>query len=596
MRERLGTHIVLWALVALFCAVLLYPIWLTLRGAVVDERGAFVTYALEQVLLDPTWRGGLINATLIAIGTTTIATLIAFPLALVASRARWTGKTVVSSLLLAPLILPPFVGAIGLRQLLGQSGSVNALLRDLGITDGPIDFLGQGGMLLVILLQAFSLYPILYLNLTAALANLDPALEDAAVNLGASRWMRFRRVILPLVRPGFFAGGTIVFIWSFTELGTPLLLEFHQVTPVQIFNGIKEMEGSRQPYALTAVMLVCAVAFYLLGKTLLGRQAHAMVAKASTSSRERHLTGFKALGANGLFLLIGGIAILPHLGVVLTSLTPPGQWYRTILPPTLSLEHFGTALTHPLSAGAIRNSLMFAGIAVVLDLIVGVLVARILVRTKIRGRFLLDALVMLPLAVPGLVMAFGYVAMTLEWPFHGAMPSWMAWALGWLPAGVFAWLNEAPLKPIGDVLGADPNPIPLLILAYAVRRLPYVVRSAVAGLEQTSVELEEAGANVGASRFTVTRRIVLPLIVANLVAGGLLAFAFAMLEVSDSLILAQREEHFPITKAIYTLADRLGDGPYVASALGVWGMALLAVCLFGASIVLGKKMGQMFRA
>ena len=94
----------------------------------------------------------------------------------------------------------------------------------------------------------------------------------------------------------------------------------------------------------------------------------------------------------------------------------------------------------------------------------------------------------------------------------------------------------------------------------------------------------------------MTRRVVLPLIVANLVAGGLLAFAFAMLEVSDSLILAQREGHFPITKAIYTFADRLGDGPYVASALGVWGMALLAVCLVGASMVLGKKMGQMFRS
>jgi iron(III) transport system permease protein len=149
---------------------------------------------------------------------------------------------------------------------------------------------------------------------------------------------------------------------------------------------------------------------------------------------------------------------------------------------------------------------------------------------------------------------------------------------------------------VADVLGADPNPMPLLVMAYAIRRLPYVVRSAAAGLEQTSVEVEEAATVAGAGRFLLNRRIVLPLVFANLVAGGLLAFAFSMLEVSDSLILAQRERDYPITKAIYTLADRLGDGPYVASALGVWGMALLATCLLGASIVLGRKMGALFRA
>jgi iron(III) transport system permease protein len=82
---------------------------------------------------------------------------------------------------------------------------------------------------------------------------------------------------------------------------------------------------------------------------------------------------------------------------------------------------------------------------------------------------------------------------------------------------------------------------------------------------------------------------------ANLIAGGLLAFSFAMLEVSDSLILAQRESHYPITKAIYILFERLGDGPYIASAMGVWGMALLAVTLIGASVLMGKKMGAIFR-
>lgn len=596
MRRHAGSYAILFLLLAFLGAFLLYPIWLTIRGAIVNDDGEFFTYAIAEVFRDPTWRRGLVNSALIALCTTTIASAIAFPLALVASRSDWRGKSIVTSLLLCPMILPPFVGAIGIRLLFGRGGAVNAFLVSVGAIDVPIDFLGKGGFAAIVLFEAFALYPILYLNLLAALSNLDPALEDAATNLGASRWTRLRRVVLPLVRPGFFAGATIVFIWSFTELGTPLLLEFHQVTPVQIFNGIKEMETSRQPYALTAVMLVSAISFYLVGKTLLGRQSYAMYSKASVASRERRLGPGRSAGANALFLAIGLIAVLPHVGVILASLSKSGQWYRSILPSDFTLEHYATALSHPLSAGAIRNSLFLAGTAVLLDMVIGVLVARIVVRTRIRGRALLDALVMLPLAVPGLVMAFGYVAMTLRWPFNGTMPAWLDRLTGWLPGAAHRWLDDAPLKPFADVLGADPNPIPLLILAYAIRRLPYVVRSAAAGMEQTSVELEEAASNLGASRWMLTRRIVLPLILANLVAGGLLAFAFAMLEVSDSLILAQREADYPITKAIYSMADRLGDGPYVASALGVWGMALLAVCLVGASAVLGKRMGALFRA
>jgi iron(III) transport system permease protein len=100
---------------------------------------------------------------------------------------------------------------------------------------------------------------------------------------------------------------------------------------------------------------------------------------------------------------------------------------------------------------------------------------------------------------------------------------------------------------------------------------------------------------MGASRLRAIRTIVVPLITANLVAGGLLAFSFAMLEVSDSLILAQRESDYPITKAIYVLFERLGDGPGIASAMGVWAMALLAVTLVGASVLMGRKMGAIFR-
>jgi iron(III) transport system permease protein len=186
------------------------------------------------------------------------------------------------------------------------------------------------------------------------------------------------------------------------------------------------------------------------------------------------------------------------------------------------------------------------------------------VRTDLPGRGLLDALAMMPLAVPGLVLAFGYISMTQDGQF-------------------FSFLNPSR------------DPTLLLVIAYSVRRLPYVVRAAVAGFQQTSVSLEEAAQNLGCPPLRALRRITLPLIAANLIAGGLLAFSFAMLEVSDSLILAQKQQHYPITKAIYELYLLLGEGRFLASALGVWAMAFLGITIFAASTLLGKRLGALFR-
>jgi iron(III) transport system permease protein len=165
--------------------------------------------------------------------------------------------------------------------------------------------------------------------------------------------------------------------------------------------------------------------------------------------------------------------------------------------------------------------------------------------------------------------------------------------LGYLAISI--WLKQKLGERTPGWLDVRENPVALLVIAYAARRLPYVVRSAVAGLQQTPVDLELAGANLGASRFTILRRITVPLIIANLVAGALLAFAFALLEVSDSLILAQRTEYFPITKAILDLSQRLGDGLYIASALGVWAMVLLTLTILSANAFLGKRLGAIFR-
>ncbi|MBE2203265.1 MAG: iron ABC transporter permease [Chthoniobacterales bacterium] len=586
-----------------FALFFVWPIFGTLQGAFVGSDGRWTLDYIAEVFRNPIYLEGLWNSLLMGIFSTLLTAVIALPLAVISDRYLFPGKSLLGAFLLIPMILPPFVGAIGVKQILGQQGAFNALLESLGLMDPahPMDWLGEGRLWGVILMNALHLYPILYLNVLAALANVDPAMEEAAENLGCTGFRKFRKITLPLIMPGLFAGGTIIFIWSFTELGVPLMFEFTRVTSVQIFSGIKDIGGNPFPFALVAVLLTSTVIFYGMGKFFFGRNSHAMMAKATSLGGPRKVGWLGGALCTGFFCLITFLAILPHLGVILVAFSK--DWYATILPTGWTLSHFEAALGHNLTLPSIQNSLKYAALATVLDLILGISIAYVVVRTRLVGRQILDAMAMLPLAVPGLVLAFGYLAMTQEGALMNLASSILA-----IPAGLASLLGHQEVSVrLTETVAADfgkflvrhlspaVDPLIIIVIAYSVRRLPYVVRSAAAGFQQTSVTLEEAAQNLGCPPLRTLRKITLPLIAANLMAGGLLAFSFAMLEVSDSLILAQKQQDFPITKAIYELYQLLGEGRFVASALGVWAMAFLAVTIIGASLILGKKLGAIFR-
>ena len=268
-------------LIALFGAFLFWPIAQTVRvgfqgvAKADGSYGSFTFGYVAAVFRDPLLRQGLINSATIAVCVTLLCTTISVPLALLSRRYDFMGKSLVNGLLLVPLILPPFVGAIGMRQILGRFGVLTSIAHDSGLIAGntPIEWFGSARIIGVILVESLSLYPIIYLNVSAALANLDPAMEQAAANLGAGRWRIFRKITLPLMRPGLFAGGTIVLIWSFTELGTPLMFDFYRVTPVQIFEQLNQVAGSPLPYALVVVMLITSIFLYVVGKFVLGSKA-----------------------------------------------------------------------------------------------------------------------------------------------------------------------------------------------------------------------------------------------------------------------------------------------------------------------------------
>ncbi len=550
-------------LVAFFVAFLVYPVAFMLRRAF--GAGREFTFEYFGLLLDsPLQREALVNSLAIAALTTLATTLLALPLAHWMTRYQFRGKALLGGLILVPMIMPPFVGAIGLKQLLARFGSVNLALMNLGLLppDKPIDWLGAGGFWGIVILQILSLYPIMFLNVSAAMANIDPALREAAQNLGAGGWRLFRTVTVPLILPGWFAGAIIVFIWAFTDLGTPLIFGFSRVVPMQIFDSITELNTNPMGYALVVFVLGLVLTLFLASKRVLAGRRYEMIARGHTAGAETPASARQTALIWVAFGGVIGLALLPHLAVVVQSLSE--RWFFSVLPSAWTTANYGEVFGQGLTGTSIRNSLFYASFSAGLDLVLGVVIAWLLTRRRIPFANVLDALAMLPLALPGLVLAFGYVA---GFDFK------------------ISWLNPRD------------NPTLLLIVSYSVRRLPYIVRSAYAGFQQTSVTLEEASANLGASPWRTLRRITLPLVMANLVAGTILTFSFAMLEVSDSLILAMRDQYAPITKMIYNLLGRIEpDAPSVACALGVVGMVILSASLLIAGRILGKKMGQLFRA
>ena len=221
--------IILTSVVTAFFAVFfLFPVVMVIGEAFVDREGGFTLSYVSQVFVNPVYLEGLWNALLLGVTSTLATLLIAFPLALLTHRYRFPLKGPLSALILVPLVLPPFVGAVGVKQMLGVKGALNAFLEKLGMMDpsAPIDWLGEGRFWGIVVMNALHLYPILYMNIAASLAHLDPAMEEAAQNLGCSPWRRLRRITMPLTMPGIFAGGAIVFIWSFTELGVPLVFDY----------------------------------------------------------------------------------------------------------------------------------------------------------------------------------------------------------------------------------------------------------------------------------------------------------------------------------------------------------------------------------
>ncbi|MFQ6081146.1 MAG: ABC transporter permease [Candidatus Bathyarchaeia archaeon] len=501
--------------------------------------------------------GILLNTLMVSLVVTALCSIIGVITAFVMARYNFRGKEVFRVLLMVPLLATPFVNAYVIGKLFEhRAGFINFILYDmLHILPWRIDIDGLAGIALA---QTLSFYPIVYLNVLASLMNIDPSAEEQAENLGARGFRLFRTITLPLSLPGLAAGATIVFIFSLEDLGAPIGYVGYSGNPLarkvvsyKVYSSFLEaLAGGISPKtaALAVIILLMAVVGFVIVKRYVSLRFYAMLSRGGRWSPRIRKPSWKAQSIIYAFLILLVVAAtMPQLGTVLLATT---DWATSgTFPTRVTSEYLSNLVTDANVVRAITNSLMYAGAAVAIMILVGSSVAYVVARRNIPGRSTLDVLATLPVAVPGITLAVGYFLF-----FSG-------------------YFRGTPFDPLVD-------PAVLLILAYSVRRLPFTTRAVFAGLQQTDVSLEEASTNLGAGRFTTFFRIVLPLIVANILGGGILSFVYSMSEVSTSVTLgALREDRVPITFYISQIV-------YGVAAVGAVSIgAALCVLLMAVQIV-----------
>jgi iron(III) transport system permease protein len=547
-----GAWLVALPVAAFIGILLLWPVATVLYAAFSDGQGGVTTAHVGAFFSLSIMREAFVNSLVVSLGAVALATLIAVPLAYLTVRFEFRGAALVHTLGVLPLVMPPFVGAVAMQLLFGRNGSVNLLLADaFGIR---IPFMeGLNG---VVFVEGLHYFPFILLNLVASMRNIDSAMEEAAQNLGCHGLRLFRRVVFPLALPGFVAGASLVFVKVFDDLGTPLVLNVTNMLAPQAYLRITSV-GLEDPvgYVIAVIMVVFSIAALALSARITHGRDYATLTRGGTAPKRRRLAGWRAGLAYAWVALVLALVLSPHLGILLLSVSK--VWSFSVLPEGFTLAHYGVVLTD--SSRMIGNTLLYCSLAAGIDVLLGVAIAWLLLRTNLPGRQWLDWGASAALAIPGIVLAIGFLRAFrgLELPF-----GWGAFTASWL----------------------------VIMLAYAVRRLPYAVRSCVAALEQVHVSLEEAAQSLGADRLRTVRRVVVPLMAGGILAGFVTSFITAAVELSATILLVTRESQAPLSYGIYLYNQSIATrGP--AAALGVIAIVIVALGMYASQRLLAARAG-----
>ncbi len=525
--------LVMLGAIGLLGLLLVWPIGQVLVLGFLDaQTQTFTLGNYQKILTHPYYLGALKNSLIVGGGGMLGACLLGVPLAYCTARFVVRGRSVIATLAVLALVSPPFIGAYSWVMVAGNNGWLTQNIKTLGLTMPTI--YGAHGIILVFSLKFF---PFVYLMTETALRNINRAYEEAAENLGCSATARFFKITLPLVFPAVSSGAILSFVLSIADFGTPSIIgrDYRTLSTVAYNQYTSEMGGPpTMAVSISMLMILIAMLAVLLQRYLMGPRRYAGALTNLSVPKPCH--GAFGVAVHALCYSIVALATMPIAVVIYTSFL---ETNGPVFTGGFGLNSYARVIREV--PDVIVNTFKFSLLATLLITLAGGLISYVVVRRETAAAGLLDALLMVPYVVPGVVLAIGFLLC--------------------FQYGAF------------DLIGTST----IIVLMLFVRRLPYGVRATSAVLRQIKPSIEEAAVNLGASPLQAFARVTVPLMLPGVIAGAMMSFITAINELSATLLLyTARTTTMPVRIYSAVLDGEFG----IAAALAALLLASSGLCVF----------------
>ncbi len=505
------------------------------------KDGHFNLSGVAEVLKQKDTYLALKNSLIIAVGVTFFSTIIGVFFAWLIARTDIPCKKLLNSMFLVPFMLPSFICAMAWKVLLSpRAGYINKLFMNMfGLSKAPIDIMSMGG---IIAIETMYLFPFVFLQVSGALERMDPTLEESARISGASLFTITRKITLPLVRPSIVAGALLVCLYSLAHFGVPSILGTEKGIyniPTKIYERIYASGGSyeaiRVGTILATILVICATLILKAQNLVLKKGRFQIIAGKSMRPVVLKLRGLRwpLFIFCILYLLI--TVVMPTVTIFLIGgLKTYGLPFT---PNNMTFDNYAEIFKMKLTRSAIWNSVYLSTLTAFVTMLAGVMISYVIVKMKVKGKFILEFLGVLPYSLPGTVIALGCI---LTW------------------SGRFG-INLY-------------NTAGIIFVAYIARYMAFSIKSNSAALEQVSDSLEEASRSCGATHWQTLTNIVIPLIRPGMINAFFLIFLPALRELTTSVLL-----YGPTTRTIGVAIYALNEDGETVRAAALAGIALIII-------------------
>ena len=480
----------------------------------------------------------ILNSLKVSASVTLISLLLGIPFSYFYTFYHIRGKRILFILCLLCTMSAPFIGAYSWIKMLGRNGFITNFLSMLGIEIGSI--YGFGGILLV---QSLKLFPLVVIYMNGAFSSIDNSLMEASANLGCKGVPRLFKVVLMLTMPTILAAALLVFMRAFADFGTPALIgEGYTTFPVLIYTSF--LSETSTDYGFASAVSVIAILFtglvFLIQKYATNRFKFTI--NAMNPIQPMRPKGFRGAIMYIYCYLLIAVALLPQVYIVCMSFM--NYNLAGIRKPGWSLANYERA-SRKLMMRSINNTLIISVAALALIIVIAVLISYLTVRRSSPFHHALDTITMLPYILPGAVIGIALLG-AFNYPIF----------------------NNGSFRISGTV--------GIIVIAMAIRRMPFTSRSATAAIMQIPVSTEEAAISLGASDLKTFVKITIPMMSSGILSGAVLSWVSIITEMSASLMLYNNRS---ITLTVNTYTQIVGGNDGVAAAFATVTTAVTVVCL-----------------